>query len=504
MKLLTKDRMYSEERRAGRHEHLLLAGLIALAMGLRFWRLGEWNFQATEMFTLRDSLTPAFGNSRPLGYLLNYYLVKPFLTLDEFGLRLLPAVFGVFAIPVFYFMSRRLLGGRAALFGSLLLTFSHLHVMYSQLARYWSLVFLLSVIYPYALYLAIRDGNRRALALGVVTAMLAALAHPVSILLLAGPAILLVTTFRREHLTRLWSQNAVRWITLLLLLVGAVMAWRFIPMLQGWISSHDQNPGKGQFLVPGFREGTRQIFYLLAFFDSLTLPLTLIGLVGIYLIWRERDRSLGIVLAGVAVLPVVFLTLLSLVAPVSQYYLVPVVPAFLLGAGAFLDRLFAVDWGLRPRWVLPATVVAVVISGGIPTLVSEYLNGRRYDFRGMAQWLAPRLSSADIVYSDQPMVLAHYLAGTTVEHLRPDTTSLMESRRRLEQSGGRALWIVVPSQGHAFRTDLKGGGLIEWIYGNCQLRKLTGRGRVDFRQQYLQVYRCPPAGASSPPAIASR
>jgi 4-amino-4-deoxy-L-arabinose transferase-like glycosyltransferase len=475
----------------------LLAGLIVLAIGLRFWRLGDWNFQATEMFTLRDSVTPQFRNTRPLGYLLNYYLVKPFLPLDEFGLRLLPAIFGVLAIPAFYLVSRRLLGTRAALLGTLLLTVSHLHVMYSQLARYWSLVFLLSTIYPYALYIGVRERNRRALALGLVTGVLAALAHPVSVLLLGGPALLLVAQLRRERLARLWSHNTVRWTALIVVLVAAAIAWRFIPILEAWISSHDKNPGAAQFLHPSFKQGAKQIFFLLAFFEGLTLPLVLTGVVGIYLLWRERDKTLALFLVSLAVIPIAFLTLITLRTPSSQYYLLPAVPVFFLGAGAFLDRLFEVDWGLRPRWVLPATVVAVVISAGAPTLVSEYLNGRRYDFRGMAHWLEPRLGSGDVVFSDQPVVLAHYLPGTKVQHLLADTTLLSQSLRALHQTGrGEVLWIVAPSVGHTFRTDLKRGGLISWIYDKCQLRNITGRGRVDFRQQYLQTYRCPPAAGS--------
>jgi hypothetical protein len=241
----------------------------------------------------------------------------------------------------------------------------------------------------------------------------------------------------------------------------------------------------------------KQIFFLFAFVEGLTLPLVLTGIVGTYLLWRERDRSLALFLASLAIFPMVFLTLITLRTPSSQYYLLPVVPVFFLGAGAFLDRLFEVDWRLRPRWLLSATVVAVVISAGAPTLVSEYLNGRRYDFRGMAQWLEPRLTPGDIVFSDQPMVLAHYLGGTRVQHLRPDTASLAQSVRQLHQSGqGEALWIVAPTRGHTFRTNLKRGGLIGWIYEHCSLRNLTGKGRVDFRQQYLQIYRCSPAGES--------
>ena len=64
----------------------------------------------------------------------------------------LAALFGVLAIPALYLVGRRLIGTRAALFGALMLTVSGLHVFYSQFARYWSLVFLLSAIYPYAIY----------------------------------------------------------------------------------------------------------------------------------------------------------------------------------------------------------------------------------------------------------------------------------------------------------------------------------------------------------------
>jgi hypothetical protein len=57
--------------RRERPDHLvLLAGLVILASVLRFWHLGAWNFQATEMFTLRDSLSPKLTNPRPLVFMI--------------------------------------------------------------------------------------------------------------------------------------------------------------------------------------------------------------------------------------------------------------------------------------------------------------------------------------------------------------------------------------------------------------------------------------------------
>jgi hypothetical protein len=198
-------------------------------------------------------------------------------------------------------------------------------------------------------------------------------------------------------------------------------------------------------------------------------------------------------LISMAAFPIVFMTLISLRTPVSTYYLLPTVPVFLMGAGVFLDRLFETDWRVRLQWLAPATLTAIIIAFSMPSLVSDYRNGRRYDFRGGAQWLEKHMAAGDVVYSDQPIVLAHYLAGVKVGRLRYDVSPLAESVRLARQSGpSGALWIIAPGLSHALRTNLKQGGLINWIYGNCQLSNTVGAGRIDFRQQYLQIYRCPP------------
>src|SRR5689334_1302023 len=148
-----------------------VAALTLLALLSRFGRLGHWGFDSDEIFMLRDSMHPGFTNPRPLLYFLNH-LIAPVLPLDEFGLRFLPAVFGVLAVPAIYLVGRRLVGVRGAFFASLLVTLSGLLLIYSQFGRYWSLVFLLCAIYPYALYLGVREHDRRALTIGIITGLL--------------------------------------------------------------------------------------------------------------------------------------------------------------------------------------------------------------------------------------------------------------------------------------------------------------------------------------------
>lgn len=483
---------------------VIVAGLTVIAAALRFWKLGQWGFDSDETFTLRDSVTVDPLNPRPLLYLMNHYLLAPLRPLDEFGLRLLPALFGVLAVPVFYLVARRLVGTRAALFGSLLLTFSSLHVYYSQFARYWSLVFLLAAVFPFAIYLGVRERNRRWLVLGIVTGAAAALAHPASVLLLGGLVPWLLAEFLRpDQRARLWSHKRAIWLGVSLLVIGLVIAVRFVPMLQSWVSSHDAGRTPSEFLLhsPG-KQGVKQIMYIFSYLESLTLPLTLVGALGILVLWQTGRRSLAGLLAGLFIFPLAFLVLASLRTPVGVFYLVPTMPILFIGAGVFLDRLAEVDAGLRPRWLLPVTVAILIIAAGAPTLFSQYRDGRRYDFRGAANWVKKRMEPADVIYSDQFKVVRHYLPETRVERLRASPDSLDATLREQEVLGKGELWIIAPAPAHAFRTSPNLSALKRWIYHHCQLRNTLGVGRMDFRQYYLQIYRCdaslhPDAGSDS-------
>jgi hypothetical protein len=251
-----------------------------------------------------------------------------------------------------------------------------------------------------------------------------------------------------------------------------------------------------EFLLhtPG-KSGLNQILYMLGFMESLTIPLVVAGALGIYLLWLERNRSLAILLACMFIFPMVFLVVLSFRTPVGVFYLVPILPIVFIGAGVFLDRLAAIDWVLRPRWLLSAAVVAIIVAAGAPTLLSQYRDGRRYDFRGAARWLAARMEPGDLVFSDQFKVLTHYLPGAEIKRLSGDPAPLAQSVRMLRESRRRAgaLWIVSPAASHAFRTNPKINQLNGWMYDNCQLRNTIGVGRLDFRLYHLQIYRCPAA-----------
>lgn len=481
---------------------MIVAVLTVLALALRAWRLGDWSFEGDEVFTLRDSLNPMFTNPRPLIYFLNYYLVRPMLPLDEFGLRLLPVIFGTLAIPVLYLVARRLVGTRAALFGALLLVVNPIHVHHSQTARYWSLVFLLCSVYPFALYLGLRERNRGWLSLGVVTGALAILAHPTAGLLVGGLALFWATSLRRESLIRVWQSRTARWGVAVGIVLLTVIGWRYVEVLRSWIFDRPLRVGGEEHLLHSPRgPWIKQASIILSYTDGLTPALMLIAALGIYFLWRSQSRDLALLFISLFVFPTAFILLLAFRTAVSTTYLVSTTPIFFMGAGVFLDRLAGIEWELRPRWLLPALVTTLVILGGLPTLLSQYRDGRRNDFRGAARWLDQRLGPGDVVFSDQYRTLSHYLKRGEARRLVADPTPLIQSVRGLDQAGdGGALWIVKPATaqgGH--RTNPGLGTLQGWIYQNCQLRNSIGVARLDFRQNELEIYSCPgPASQMRP------
>jgi hypothetical protein len=299
---------------------------------------------------------------------------------------------------------------------------------------------------------------------------------------------------RPRYLRRAWDQKVVRWGIIAALVVAIVIAVRFVPILLRWVAVHDTMGPFGQYLLgPKLAPGLKQLKYLLAYAEGLTLPVAVTGAVGVYILAKRGKRTLAIYLASVALFPIIFLTLVSLRTPVSIYYLLPTTPVFFIGAGVFLSRMFEVDWGLRARWLMPATVLLLILDAGTPTLISQYRNGRRYDFRAAARWLEQRLTPSDVVFSDQPVAMGYYLPKRDVQQLRFNTELLKDSLQAIHRDGQQGtLWIIAPAPAHAFRTNLKQGGLAAWMYGNCQLRNSLGAGRLDFRQQYLQIYQCPP------------
>ena len=109
-----------------------------------------------EIFTLRDPIDPWLSNPQPLLYFLNYTGCGHWCRVMSLGSASCLRSSGCSPCPR-SLVARRLV--RAALFGTLLLTVTPSTSTTPSTRATGSLAFLLSAVYPFAIYLGIRDRN---------------------------------------------------------------------------------------------------------------------------------------------------------------------------------------------------------------------------------------------------------------------------------------------------------------------------------------------------------
>lgn len=132
----------------------IVVGLTALAFALRFYRLGTQSLWLDEVLNVNDAMVPFSKIHRVIlaSPPLFHYIVRTFILVfgkDDFWLRTPSALFGVAAIPTFYFVARQFSSESVALWGALLLTISPFHMVYSQELRMYSLLALEALIALY-------------------------------------------------------------------------------------------------------------------------------------------------------------------------------------------------------------------------------------------------------------------------------------------------------------------------------------------------------------------
>ncbi len=143
-------------------DYTLLGLVTLLAAILRGYNVGDWSYFVDEVQTLVD--TPVFME-RPWqtlfysDYRQAFWLLTQ-LSFDLFGvnafsLRFFPCLFGMVTIPLLYFPCKALFDKRVALLASGMMAVSHWHIYMSQMARWYSLLLIISFFSLLSLYLYI-------------------------------------------------------------------------------------------------------------------------------------------------------------------------------------------------------------------------------------------------------------------------------------------------------------------------------------------------------------
>jgi hypothetical protein len=397
----------------------IVAGLTVAAAGLRFVTLGWQAYHHDEIVTasrlLRSDFVHAmeavgFSESAPPLYYAVAWAWTQFTGTGEFGLRSLSAAAGVATVPVAYLLGRELRDRQAGIAAAALVAVNPMLIWYSQEARAYSLLALLSAISALYFVRFLDAGRRRdATAWGIASA-LALATHYFAIFPVALEALWMLWRRGRAAAAGLWL------VVLGCLLLAPLAIHQMLEGRAEWIGGRSLGHRLWEAGVTFSVGETGDIISrpgrpLLA-----ALPLAAL-LAAMLLLWmrgsRREHRGAGRMLALVAftfAVPAV----LGLLAPSKDYVLarnlLPALVPLLAAAGVAVTLRGA----RRTAMALGVTLVAYSLAFNVAAAVSPSL--QRPDWDAVAERLGePEAPRAMITWRLGQASLRYYLSTGSIQ-----------------------------------------------------------------------------------------
>src|SRR3954454_16104817 len=388
-----------------RARHLqLLAGITLAGALLRFTTLDVQSYWLDEVATVNilrhgfgDMLSAvSAGESTPqLYYVVAWAWTKLFGT-GEFGLRSLSAVFGTLTIPLAFVLGRELVGRSTGVAAAALCAFNPLLIWYSQEARSYALLVLLTGLTLWALLRVLNDPSPRRIATWSAVSVASIATHYFAGFLIGAEALWLL------------YRSPARGRTALGVATVAVAAAALLPL-----ALHQRSTGAARFIsessvVRRLAQIPKQ--FAVGYQGPLETAITIVSLLlvayGIVLLVRSPARSRAWLFAGLALPAILAPLILALIGPdylISRNVIAALLPLAVAVAAGFatgrsgvvaaaalcalgLVQVIGVDvqeryqrdnWRAAAEFIgrrdQPRAVIVTPASGGIPML--HYLRG---------------------------------------------------------------------------------------------------------------------------------
>jgi mannosyltransferase len=218
---------------------LLVALLLIIAVGAAL-RLSELN---ADSLWLDEASSIEFANHPPAGIIeatakdvhppLYYFALHYWMLLfgdSETAVRFLSALFGILALPVIYKVAAHLFDRSTGLLAAGLLALSRFHLEFSQEARMYSLLCLLSLLSVYYFLKLLEGKSRYALAGYIVASALMMYTHVYSFFIIAAENLYWLTLLfaARDIFKRIWK----RWLVAQIILAVLFVPWLSVQLQQ--------------------------------------------------------------------------------------------------------------------------------------------------------------------------------------------------------------------------------------------------------------------------------
>ncbi len=425
---------------------VLLAAVLSLAAGLRLHRIGFKSLWYDEAWSVTLALK-GFGTAwREVGgqiypplyqFLLHFWL--GIFGPSEASARSLSALFGVLAVAAIYWLGRRMADRRVALAAALLLAVSPFHVEYSQEARGYSLLVLLSLLSFGSLLRWFETRHWRHAAVHVASTALAFYTHPYALLfpLVQAPIWLFHILERKRP-----AGSEVGWWELLVLLPLILFA-PILPVFLEAISSVSRD-----FWIP--RPGWGDLWQTLRTFAgqgrwaAASLGLTALVGVAAMLAYEGAHRfraKLYLAWWWLPILAAFAFSCLAFSVFQTKYLIFASIPLYLMAAEGIVK--------LELR-ALKFAAIALILASHVQPLLAYYRSPKIEEWRGLAEHLKRKCGKGDLIlvyeenqYDDLWRPLSYYGQGDTARVRTIDCVSDVRSAR----AGGRNLWLIVTHVG---------------------------------------------------------
>jgi mannosyltransferase len=366
---------------------IAVAGLTLLATILRFYRLGHQGFWFDEGNTAllvhfspgkMLGLIPQTESTPPLYYCAAWVWARVF-GYGEVGLRSLSALAGVALVPVVYAAALKLVSRRAGVIVAGLAACSPLLIWYSQEARSYELLALLTSVSLLAFAFARATPTPGVLTAWVIACGLALATHYYAALVVVPEAIWLLVVHRRRRAVQVaFAVVALCGLGLIPLAVGQKSTGR-----ANWISHAPFGRRLGQ-VIPHFAAGFGGPAH--AVLEPVAVAIVVLALV-LLTTRSEPEPRRGALLAGAIALAGLLISLALVLAGfddlLTRNLLAIWAPAAVMVAGGLAAR--------RPRGLGAAAAAALCAIGLITAIgVAFDRNLERPDWRVVASALGSR------------------------------------------------------------------------------------------------------------------
>ncbi|HEY8469932.1 MAG TPA: glycosyltransferase family 39 protein [Longimicrobiales bacterium] len=459
---------------------MLLALVLGLGILLRLYGLGSYPFEEDELYTVIEAthlfespLRPGI-EARPLYYLLQHVLFE-WVPPTHVGMRLLPLLFGLLGIYVTWKLGAELFGRLGAAAAALWVALAPWHLHVSGMARYGSLLYLLSTLFLLFLIRAWETDRPRDYAAALVALVLGTATHPTFLFPVVGVALGTALVRRSGQIGWTWPSRAA-WSALWLPFAAFAGAGYLILSLLGRGSSLRNFSGRGLEatlrLVPAIVEWLTPVMVAAAAAGALAL---------LPLASTTRQRRWAVAAIGGVASTLAALVAASTVTNVYADYAVVMLPMVFVSAGGLIHLV--AERAVDRKGVLAATVMAVIGAGLAPSLVSHLSDGMRFDPRPAFRAIAATAPELPVLTT--PIIFQrHYAPELDGRELKMTTAQLED----VLASHSR-FWVValVRREGLAFDAS---GEVAPWLARHCRLTHSHQRPRFDYRVYRVDLHLC--------------